>query len=48
MSDAGKLRTRAATIADAAAIAEIYNQGIADRIATFADGNPQCARSVKS
>jgi L-amino acid N-acyltransferase YncA len=35
MSDAGKLRIRAATIADAAAIAEIYNQGIADRIATF-------------
>jgi L-amino acid N-acyltransferase YncA len=35
MSDAGKLRTRAATIADAAVIAEIYNQGIADRIATF-------------
>jgi phosphinothricin acetyltransferase len=35
MTDAAKLRTRAATIADAAAIAEIYNQGIADRIATF-------------
>jgi hypothetical protein len=29
------LRTRAATIADTVAIAEIYNQGIADRIATF-------------
>ena len=35
MTGAGKLRTRAATIADAPAIAEIYNQGIADRIATF-------------
>ena len=29
------LLTRAATIKDAAAIAEIYNQGIADRVATF-------------
>jgi len=29
------LRTRAATPADAAAIAAIYNEGIADRIATF-------------
>ena len=29
------LRTRAGTIADTVAIAEIYNQGIADRIATF-------------
>jgi len=29
------LRTRAATGEDAAAIAEIYNQGIADRVATF-------------
>ena len=29
------LRTRLATLADAAAIAEIYNEGIADRIATF-------------
>jgi L-amino acid N-acyltransferase YncA len=35
MTDAATLTTRAATIADAAAIAEIYNQGIADRIATF-------------
>jgi hypothetical protein len=31
------LRTRAATLADAAAIAAIYNEGIADRIATFRD-----------
>jgi phosphinothricin acetyltransferase len=30
-----ELRTRAGTIADAAAIVEIYNQGIADRTATF-------------
>ena len=30
-----ELRTRAGTIADPVAIAEIYNQGIADRIATF-------------
>src|SRR5262245_29053134 len=29
------LRTRLATRADAAAIAAIYNEGIADRIATF-------------
>ena len=29
------METRLATTADAAAIAEIYNQGIADRIATF-------------
>jgi phosphinothricin acetyltransferase len=35
MHDKTELRTRAATISDAAAIAEIYNQGIADRIATF-------------
>jgi len=31
----GTLRTRLATEADAAAIAAIYNEGIADRIATF-------------
>ena len=35
MADGTDLRTRAATLADAAAIAAIYNQGIADRIATF-------------
>src|SRR5262245_31173035 len=29
------IRTRLATLADAAAIAAIYNEGIADRIATF-------------
>ena len=32
---AGPVRTRLATAADAAAIASIYNEGIADRIATF-------------
>jgi phosphinothricin acetyltransferase len=32
---AGTLQTRIATVADAAAIAAIYNEGIADRIATF-------------
>ena len=31
----GQITTRLATPADAAAIAEIYNEGIADRIATF-------------
>ena len=35
MVDRTGLRTRAATPADAAAIAAIYNQGIADLIATF-------------
>jgi phosphinothricin acetyltransferase len=35
MADTIGLRTRAATLADAAAIAAIYNGGIADRIATF-------------
>lgn len=29
------LNTRPATVADAAAMAEIYNEGIADRVATF-------------
>ena len=35
MIDATELRTRAATLADAAAIAAICNEGIADRLATF-------------
>jgi phosphinothricin acetyltransferase len=35
MTDTTKLRTRAATPADTSAIAAIYNEGIADRIATF-------------
>jgi phosphinothricin acetyltransferase len=39
------LRTRAATPADAAAIAAIYNEGIADRIATF-ETEPRSARDI--
>ena len=35
MIDTAKLRTRAASPADASAIAVIYNEGISDRIATF-------------
>jgi L-amino acid N-acyltransferase YncA len=35
MIDATELRSRAATLGDAAAIAAIYNEGIADRLATF-------------
>ena len=35
MADMSGLRTRVGTLADAAAIAAIYNEGIADRIATF-------------
>jgi phosphinothricin acetyltransferase len=35
MADTAEWRTRTATRADAAAIAAIYNQGVADRIATF-------------
>jgi L-amino acid N-acyltransferase YncA len=35
MIDATELRTRAARLDDATAIAAIYNEGIADRIATF-------------
>jgi L-amino acid N-acyltransferase YncA len=38
--------TRAATTADAAAIAEIYNQGIEDRIATF-ETRPRSATDVR-
>jgi L-amino acid N-acyltransferase YncA len=41
----GPLRTRTAKIADAAAIAEIYNQGIADRIATF-ETEPRSATDI--
>jgi L-amino acid N-acyltransferase YncA len=37
--------TRPATPADAAAIAAIYNQGIADRIATF-ETEPRAARQI--
>ena len=35
MVDTTGLKTRAATLADSAVIAAIYNEGIADRIATF-------------
>jgi phosphinothricin acetyltransferase len=44
-SDTIEFRTRAATIADAAAIAAIYNEGIADRIATF-ETEPRSAADV--
>jgi phosphinothricin acetyltransferase len=39
------MRTRAATPADAAAIARIYNEGIADRIATF-ETRPRTAADI--
>jgi L-amino acid N-acyltransferase YncA len=45
MVDATELRTRAATLADAAAIATIYNEGIADRIATF-ETEPRSAGQI--
>jgi len=45
MVDATKLRTRAGTLADAAAIAAIYNDGIADRIATF-ETDPRSAGQI--
>ena len=41
------LRSRHATPADAAAIAEIYNQGIADRVATF-ETSPRTAEDVRA
>ena len=47
MTDAAKLRTRAATPADASAIAAIYNEGIADRIATF-ETEPRSATDIAS
>jgi len=40
------MQTRLATAADAAAIAEIYNQGIADRTATF-EARPRTADEVR-
>jgi phosphinothricin acetyltransferase len=46
MTDGATLRTRAATIADAAAIAEIYNQGIVDRVATF-EIEPRAAAQIE-
>jgi L-amino acid N-acyltransferase YncA len=45
MVDATELRTRAATLANAVAIAATYNQGIADRIATF-ETEPRSAGQV--
>ena len=45
VADITGLRTRAATIADAAAIAKIYNEGIADRIATF-ETEPRSAGKI--
>jgi L-amino acid N-acyltransferase YncA len=40
-------RTRLATVADAAAIAEIYNEGIADRVATF-ETTPRTAEQLRT
>ena len=45
MVDATELRMRAATLADAGAIAAIYNEGIADRIATF-ETEPRSAAEI--
>ena len=45
MTDAAKLKTRGATSVDAAAIAAIYNEGIADRIATF-ETEPRSAKDI--
>jgi phosphinothricin acetyltransferase len=45
MTDTAKLRTRAATPADVSAIAAIYNEGIADRIATF-ETEPRSATEI--
>ncbi len=45
MAGAGLYRTRPATPADAAAIATIYNQGIADRVATF-ETEPRSAEGI--
>ena len=41
----GSLKTRLATPGDAAAIASIYNEGIADRIATF-ETEPRTAEQI--
>src|SRR6266851_5295742 len=45
MVDTTELRTRAATLADADAIAAIYNEGIVDRIATF-ETEPRSAAQI--
>ena len=44
--DRGQLIARQAVAADAEAIARIYNQGIADRIATF-ETEPRTARDIE-
>ena len=41
------LAARAATVADASAIATIYNQGIADRIGTF-ETEPRSAQQIEA
>ena len=45
MATKTELSTRPGTIADAAAIVKIYNQGIADRIATF-ETEPRSATDI--
>jgi L-amino acid N-acyltransferase YncA len=45
MSELSGLRTRPAKPSDAAAIAQIYNQGIADRVATF-ETEPRSADQI--
>jgi L-amino acid N-acyltransferase YncA len=45
MADPTELRMRVATLADAAAIAAIYNEGIADRVATF-ETEPRSAGQI--
>jgi len=45
MTDTAALRTRVATPADASAIAAIYNEGIADRVATF-ETEPRSAKDI--
>ena len=44
-ADAGAVRARPALVSDAAAIADIYNQGIEDRVATF-ETEPRTAEQV--
>jgi phosphinothricin acetyltransferase len=45
MADRSQLRTRATSLDDAAAIAAIYNEGIADRVATF-ETEPRSAGQI--
>ncbi len=47
MIASGRLAARAASIADASAIATIYNQGIADRIGTF-ETEPRRAQQIEA